>query len=394
MVPVSDRLPGRRKLSAAVAELHYQLRTEGQKPSEVALAVGLGVFIGCLPVYGFHLLLCIAAARLFRVSRVKAYLAANLSNPLFAPFLLYLELGVGHWIFHGSWPTLSLERFRAVGALALGRDLLVGSLVVGAVLAGLFALLAFRIARRSRRGPFLEQLREATARRYLESGISHWEFVRGKLRFDPMYRALPGSEALPRSGRLVDIGCGRGILLALLATAREQRDTLSPPDSWRVPSESLELVGIELRETWARVARAALGSAARIESGDAADVPLPPAHAILLLDVLHYLSREDQERLLRRVAEALEPGGAVLIREADADGGWRFWMTRAAERLCALARGHWRQRFHYRSAGAWCRLLESHGLEVVERPMSAGTPYANHLIEARRGDRAREEHAA
>lgn len=373
------------KLTGRIAELHYRLRTEGAAPGEVALAVGLGVFIGCLPVYGLHFLLCVTAARLLRVSRVKAYLAANLSNPLVAPFLLYLEHGVGHFLVARNWPTWSFERITATGALAVGRDLVIGSLVVGGVLAAIFGALAFRLAASSRRGSFEERLREETAHRYLRLGISHWEFVRGKLRFDPMYRAIPGSDAIPRAGRLVDVGCGRGILLALLATARELDATCPPPPAWRVPSEHLELVGLELRPKLAEVARAALGEAARIESGDAARLPLPAADAIVLLDVLHYLPKKDQEDLLHRIAASLEPGGVVLVREADAGGGWRFQLTRAAERLCAWARGHWRQRFCYRTAREWTELLRRHGLEVVERPMSAGTPYANRLIEARRG---------
>lgn len=374
----------RRKPSSRLAELHYRLRTEGSSPRESGFAVGLGVFIGCLPLYGLHFFLCVGAARLFHLSRVKTYLAANLSNPLFAPFLLYLEYGVGHWIFAGSWPTLRLEQLRSDGALTVGRDLVVGSLVMGAVLAVLFGVLAYYLTDRARRSSFEETLREETSRKYLDSGIFHWEFVRGKIRFDPMYRALPGSPVIPREGRLVDVGCGRGILLALLATARELRSTTSPPPSWRIPSDRLELVGIELRAKPAEVAREALGEAARIESGDASDTPLPSADAVLLLDVLHYLSREAQDRLLERVARALRPGGVVVIREADAGGGVSFWLTRAAERLCALARGHWRQRFHYRSAEAWSALLRRHGLEVDDRPMSSGTPYANRLLEARR----------
>lgn len=374
----------RRKPSSRLAELHYRLRTEGGTPTESAFAVGLGVFIGCLPLYGLHFFLCVGAARLFHLSRVKTYLAANLSNPLVAPFLLYLEYGVGHWIFAGSWPALRLDQFRSAGALTVGRDLVVGSLVLGVVLAGLFGVLAFYLTDRARRSSFEERLREETSRRYLGSGIFHWEFVRGKIRFDPMYRALPGSPLIPREGRLIDVGCGRGILLALLATARELRSTVSPPPSWRIPSDRLELVGIELHAKPAGVAREALGEAARIESGDASDTPLPAADAILLLDVLHYMSREAQDRSLERVARALRPGGVVVIREADAGGGVSFWLTRAAERLCALARGHWRQSFHYRTAAEWSELLRRHGLEVADRSMSSGTPYANRLLEAHR----------
>ncbi|HEX9730724.1 MAG TPA: DUF2062 domain-containing protein [Thermoanaerobaculia bacterium] len=367
-----------------VAEMHYQLRTEGATPTGNGVAVGLGTFIGCLPLYGLHLLLCVVVARLFRVSRIKAYLAANVSNPVLAPFLLYLELGVGRWLFERHWPALNVDALNLERPWLLGRDVFAGSVVVGVVLGVGLGALAFYVARRWRAASFEEQVCEETSRRYLRCGISHWEFVRGKLRYDPMFRALLRSQALPTAGRLVDVGCGRGIVLALLDTARELGASHPAPPGWRPPSARLELVGIELEAKKAAVAAQALGDAARVVVGDAAEVELPRARAFLLLDVLHYLPAPRQEALLRRVARALEPGGVVVLREADAGLGWRFGLTRAAERLCALARGHWRQRFHYRAAGDWTRLLEGAGLDVGTRPMWAGTPYANRLIEARR----------
>ncbi len=224
----------------------------------------------------------------------------------------------------------------------------------------------------------------AVARRYRTSGVSHRRFALGKLRHDPMYRAILRSQVLPREGRLIDVGCGRGILLTLLDVAREQGGTAPAPPGWRPPSERLELFGLELRPKMAAVARRALRGTASIETVDAGERPLPPASAIVLLDVLHYLPAAAQETLLENVAGALEPGGVVVVREADAALGRRFLLTHAAERCCALARGHWRQRFHFRGAAEWRRLLEAGGLTVSDRPMWAGTPYANRLIEARK----------
>lgn len=367
-----------------LAELHYQLRTEGTTPMDNGVAIGLGTFIGCLPLYGLHLLLCVVVARLFHVSRIKAYLAANVSNPLLAPFLLYLELGVGRWLFEEQWPALRLDALNLAQPWLLGRDVFAGSLVVGVVLGLLLGALAFHAARRWPAAPFEVQMREETSRRYLQCGISQWEFVRGKLRYDPMFWAVLRSQVLPTEGRLVDVGCGRGIFLALLDTARELGASLHAPPGWRPPSARLELVGVELDAKKVAVAAKALGDAARVTVWDAAYEDLPRARAFLLLDVLHYLPAAEQERLVERAARALEPGGVVILREADAGLGWRFFLTRAAERLCALWRRHWRQRFHYRTADGWRRLLEGAGLCVSTRPMWAGTPYANQLIEARR----------
>ena len=129
-----------------------------------------------------------------------------------------------------------------------------------------------------------------------------------------------------------------------------------------------ELIGVDVRPGAAAVARAALGSAARIDLVDLARYRPPAADLVLLLDVLHYLAGGEQERLLGELAANLRPGGVILVREADAAAGARFWLTRASERARALGRGAWRQRFRYRSGADWLRLLTAHGLEVDMNP--------------------------
>ena len=148
----------------------------------------------------------------------------------------------------------------------------------------------------------------------------------------------------------------------------------------------LTFQGIEERPKTAEAARQSLAGEAKIETADLRTAELPQADAILLLDVLHYLPAADQEALLARTAAALAPGGVLLIRDADADAGWRFTATRIQERFSSLLRGHPRQRFHYRSAAEWRRLLEELGLTVDLQPMGMGTPYANVLLAGRQSN--------
>jgi uncharacterized protein (DUF2062 family) len=388
--PASPSARRRRRLRRALADLHVRLRTEGDTPRRRALAVALGVLIGCTPLWGLHLALCTVLARLLKVSRVLTYLAAHVNNPLTAPFLLWLQWGVGHLLLEGSWPALSWQTVRQHGALRLTRDVVVGSLVVGAALGIVLGLAAWAWSALRHRPSPLAHLREAAAEPYLRSGVAHWEFVRGKLRYDPLYRGLLDAGLLPRRGRLVDLGCGRGILLALLAVVADA-DPEAPP---------MELLGFELRPAHADAARSALAALvpehaagedrrvrAEVRRADLTDpaFTVPPCDTAVLLDVLHYLPAAAQERLLRRTAGALPPGGLLLLRDADADGGWRFRATAAAERLCALARGRLRPGFHYRGRRAWQGLLQAHGLAVESRPLSQGTPYANVLLVARKG---------
>ena len=371
------------KANRALRELLYRLRTEGGTPGRVAGAVGVGVFIGCSPFYGFHLALCILCARIFRLNQLLTYLAAHISLPGLWPLLVLGEIETGRLLRGAPLLALRPSDLLHTDPWQFAADLLLGSAVVGAVLALAFALPTFHIARQRRKAPEVHTLLERTAYRYLDAGMFHWEFVRGKLRYDPVYVALLRSGALPPEGRLVDLGCGRGLLLALVRTAREQAEKGEYPEGWP-PPPCLDLHGIEGSQKIAEVALLALGDEARIDTADLCHVEVPPARVILLLDVLHYLPAAAQEDLLARIAAALESGGLLLLRDADADAGWRFTATRIQERACALARRHWRQRFHYRSQAEWMALLEKNGLAATAEPMAQGTPYGNVLIAGRK----------
>jgi len=313
---------------------------------------------------------------LFRLNRLVTYLASHINNPMTAPFLLFLAFGIGHRISHGRWPPLDLAGLAQPGLWSLGRDLIMGSLLLGVVLGTVLGTIAFLVSRRAGRSPRWTRLIEETGQRYLTSGISHWEFVRCKLRHDPLYRALHHRFESLRAGTLLDLGCGRGIALAVAQAAwRSGKATgRSTPGT---------LIGVERHPALVRVARLALGQEARIEAADLAAYEPPPAAVVLLLDVLHHLEPDAQERLLAIVSRSLLPGGSILIREPDAALGMRFWITKIVNAACAIVRRDSRRGFHYRSRDAWVRQLEATGLTVSSEALWHGTPFANVLIEAR-----------
>jgi hypothetical protein len=84
------------------------------------------------------------------------------------------------------------------------------------------------------------------------------------------------------------------------------------------------MVGIECRRRAATLAREALSCDAKIVQADARAFPIERARAIVLFDVLHMMTHEEQDALLGTIAAQLEPGGVVLVRESDAAAGWRF----------------------------------------------------------------------
>jgi uncharacterized protein (DUF2062 family) len=358
-----------------------RLRTEGAGTARETAAVALGVFIGCLPVYGFHLLICWGVGLALGLNRLKMYLAANISNPLLAPWLIFAEVQLGAWLRRGSFHPLSRQHIASTSLGVFGIDVVAGSVFVGSVLSVLAATGTYALMRGSGRDPLFSDLVRRASDRYLGGSITAWEFARGKLRMDPVYRATLSPDILPPGGTLLDIGCGQGLTLALLVEARrafvEQRWPANTPE----PPRFDRMVGIETRPRPAAAAREALEGDAEVIEGDVRTASLAPARAALLFDVLHLLQLDEQEALLSTVAGLLDPGGVVLVREANAGVGWRFTAVRAGNRLKAFAFNTWRtQTFHPRTEAEWHACFARHGFLSEMRPMGEGTPFANVLF--------------
>lgn len=229
--------------------------------------------------------------------------------------------------------------------------------------------------------PRLSPLFEAASRPYLAAGKHAWLFARGKLRHDPVYFTLLRLGLLPQHGSLLDLGCGQGMLLSLLRAAKQHAGRW--PDDWP-PPPSLALRGIDLSAERVRTARRVLGTDAQVDRRDLRELDVERCSVIALVDVLFYLGEADQARLMDKAAAALEPGGLLLMREADAAAGISFAITKWSERLACALRGRPGQRLHYRSAAQWMAELSARGLHVEAVPMSAGTPFANILFVARK----------
>jgi uncharacterized protein (DUF2062 family)/2-polyprenyl-3-methyl-5-hydroxy-6-metoxy-1,4-benzoquinol methylase len=358
----------------------WELRTEGGGPGREAAAIGVGVFIGCLPLYGFHLLLVWAIGWCLRLNRLKMYLAANISNPFVAPLLLLAELEAGAWLRRGTLHALTLDTVRSIDPWIFGGDLVVGSLAIGGALGVMLGGATYALARSNRGDEWFADLVRRASDRYIATSVTAWEFARGKLRGDPLYATVLGARAVPSGGTLVDVGCGQGLMLAILIEAAEawrsgrwDRDRRNPPvfDA---------LIGIELRPRVAAIARQALGDRATIVEGDARTGMPRRCRVVLFFDVLHMVPAADQDQLLAAAAAALEPGGAILIREPDAAAGWRFEAVRFGNRLKALVTGNWRQTLHFRSATEWIAAAGRMGFRADARGTGEGTPFANVLV--------------
>jgi len=234
---------------------------------------------------------------------------------------------------------------------------------------------------------FVRGLIGRAAAPYRCAGRFAWHFARGKLAGDPVFAELLSRGLLTGRARILDIGCGQGLLASWLVAAHESgRQGLWPADWPAAPAPS-HVRGIELMPSEVRRAQQALAAVvakgrASFVACDMRSADFGQADAVVILDVLHYVEFAAQDDILRRVRDALSPGGVLLLRIGDGAGGLRFRFSLWVDLVVATLRGCRIKRLHCRPLAEWQRLLSSLGFEVRSQPMSAGTPFANVLLVA------------
>jgi 2-polyprenyl-3-methyl-5-hydroxy-6-metoxy-1,4-benzoquinol methylase len=143
-------------------------------------------------------------------------------------------------------------------------------------------------------------------------------FVRARLASAPLHELAARAQGLS----LLDVGCGHGVLVALLANGRPDRHVVGiDPDARKID--------------WAR---RSVGRCRNVEliacTIDALAAQRPAAFdTVLVADVLYLLAAETWPAFLSSVRELLRPGGRLVLKEAEDDGSWRMTKALWQERL-------------------------------------------------------------
>lgn len=194
-------------------------------------------------------------------------------------------------------------------------------------------------------------------------------YARRKLRSDPIY---PTAFELLRESRqpLVDVGCGVGLLAFYL----RERNFLPP------------IRGLDSDRRKIERANAVAAGAYRDLDFIEQDVShsIPPSGNIVLVDLLHYLSPNDQARLLDRLARRVAPGGILIIRDCPRAGTTRFWLTHLAERFAQITTWNMKAALHFPTREKIFAAFPENQFSCTVAPLWGRTPFNNHLFVFRR----------
>ncbi|MBL9002817.1 MAG: DUF2062 domain-containing protein [Myxococcales bacterium] len=359
------------------------LLAQHRTPGRVFWALLFGFVIGCTPLFGVQIFLCVAVAYLLGLNFVIVYGAANISIPPLSPFIGLAAVKLGELIRQGRWVALSRGDFLSLSPFALAKRFFVAWLIggtllgmaIGFVVGGMTYVVLRRRQARHAQEPLSQEdqadlaIEAALARaaaRYRGAIPRYRFYARMKYRLDPVYREL--LSRIPPGAHTVDVGCGQGLLGTALAELGEGR--------------SCHGIDWDAVKIAAAQQAAASRSAVTLQTGDARTAELPACDAVALIDMLHYYDADTQRVLLARASSALRPGGQILLRETDperASGRTRFF-----ERLMVYFGWNRAPQVHYRPLSALRADLEALGLAVEQCDVAGSTHPGNVLLQAQK----------
>ncbi len=182
---------------------------------------------------------------------------------------------------------------------------------------------------------------------------------------------------VPTSGRVLEVGCGHGLVAAYMA--------LTCPDR--------SVVGVDIDERKLVLARAA---AANLEPGEASltfassndgAVPAGPWDAIVIVDVLYLIDPDLELALLDACVAELAPGGVLVLKETDVVPRLKHSIAKAQEvlatRVMRITEG---AALSFTPISELADHLADQGLAVTVHRVDAGYPHPHSMLVARRPD--------
>ena len=132
-----------------VRSLWNRLVRDRTSPIELAIAIGIGAFIGVSPFFGLHWLIALYVATRWNLNVLAMFLGTQVSMPLLVPFWSVVCIGLGSLMWRQSWPDFSTASIELSPLNWAGEQFLLwllGFPLVGLAIGALVGLLVYRSA--------------------------------------------------------------------------------------------------------------------------------------------------------------------------------------------------------------------------------------------------------
>jgi len=115
-------------------------------------------------------------------------------------------------------------------------------------------------------------------------------------------------EQLPQKGKIIDLGCGEGVIAKFIAKKKARTVIGVDSDKKRLPeTNSKNLI---------------------FKEGDIRGTPLNGINSVVISDVLHHINLPDQKKLLKKISRQIKKGGVLVIKEIDSSEYVRSKLSR------------------------------------------------------------------
>lgn len=185
-----------------------------------------------------------------------------------------------------------------------------------------------------------------------------------KLYLKARWRLCPFEEIekyLPLKGKIIDFGCGYGILANFLALKSGER----------------EVIGIDSSPKRIEVAKLSVGDRKNLQflNQDIRDITLEFCDGVVMTDFLHHISPAISRDVLKLIYRKLNSQGKLVIQDVDKLPRWKYFITLLIDRLLNIGRF-----LYYRSSTEWKKILEETGFKVEIVPAHQGLFLADVLL--------------
>lgn len=176
--------------------------------------------------------------------------------------------------------------------------------------------------------------------------------------------------SVPTTGRVLEVGCGHGLLSTYLALESSSRTVVGTD----VDGDKIEAA----QRAAAGIANLAFEITPRGHFADG------PWDAVCIVDVLYLIGRAGQRRTVETAAANLASGGVLVIKEMDASPLWKFRLMAIQEwlsvRVLRITEGHDLTFVPPEEVAQW---MTEAGLATERRRLDRRSVHPHHLLVGR-----------